>query len=39
MAIQCVDEILKLIKDGIEKPNTNYREVIPPEAQLAIALR
>ena len=39
MTSDCFDEILNLIKEDIKKMDTNYREAIPPEERLAIALR
>lgn len=35
----CFYEILDLIKDGIRKMDTNYREAISPEERLVIAVR
>ncbi|CAL1671957.1 unnamed protein product [Lasius platythorax] len=39
MTIDCFDEIVNLIKDDIRKQHTNFREPIPPQERLAIALR
>ena len=34
----CFDDILSYIVDDIEKQDTKFREVIPPEQQLAVTL-
>lgn len=39
MTSETFDGIVDLIKEDIIKQDTNYRESIPPEERLAIALR